>query len=138
MTNRPKAIGTAAETAVVAFLQSAGATSVERIALSGVLDRGDVHYRSARGRLTVVSVKGGKMAETASPELIRKWLHELDGQADRVDPSAPRFLVTKRAGVGAKRAELWRAHALNTPASGVWSADLDDMVALLDLFGTRL
>lgn len=42
MTNRSKARGTAAETAVVAYLQRRGWPHAERRALAGNLDRGDV------------------------------------------------------------------------------------------------
>ena len=42
MTNKPKAKGTAFESAVVACLQANGYPNAERRALSGVLDRGDV------------------------------------------------------------------------------------------------
>lgn len=42
MVNRPKARGTAAETAVVNCLQRAGWHATERRALSGALDKGDI------------------------------------------------------------------------------------------------
>lgn len=132
MTNKPKHIGTAAEVAVADYLTRAGMRDVRRIAQAGANDLGDVHYWTPRGRLVVVSVKGGKMAEKASQEQVRKWLGELERQADRVNPGSLRFLVTKRAGIGALRPELWRAHGLNFPVRGVWSCDLADMVAYLD------
>lgn len=128
MTNRPKAIGTSAEVAVAAFLERAGMTDVRRIAQAGINDLGDVHYRNPHGRLVAVSVKGGKMAETASPEQIAKWLGEAASQAERA--GAPRYyVVTKRAGVGTLRAELWRAHRVAIDG-GIWSADLATMAAL--------
>jgi Holliday junction resolvase-like predicted endonuclease len=40
--SRNRAKGTAAETAVVAYLRDQGATQVERRALAGALDRGDI------------------------------------------------------------------------------------------------
>lgn len=42
MVNRPKIKGTMAETAVVEYLRKCGATQVERRALSGTLDKGDI------------------------------------------------------------------------------------------------
>ncbi len=130
MTNKPKAIGTAAEVAVCDFLRRAG-YEPERIALAGVLDRGDVHYRR-NGRLIVVSVKGGKMAEQASPEQIAKWVREVHGQAERAGAAWPLdcYVVTKRAGVGGARAELWRAH-YGRGAGSVWSTDLAAMVGVV-------
>ncbi len=131
MTNKPKAIGTAAEVAVCEFLRRAG-YEPERIALAGVLDRGDVHYRRA-GRLIVVSVKGGKMAETASPEQIAKWVREVHGQAGRAgvpDVHCGAYVVTKRAGIGGPRAELWRAH-YGTAHGQIWSTDLATMAGAM-------
>ena len=42
MTNRPKAIGTAAETAVVRYLAAHGFPAAERRALHGATDLGDI------------------------------------------------------------------------------------------------
>ena len=42
MTNRPKAIGTAAETAVVRYLAAHGFPNAERRALHGATDLGDI------------------------------------------------------------------------------------------------
>jgi hypothetical protein len=127
MTNKPKALGTAAEVAVCDFLRRAG-YQPERIALAGHLDRGDVHYRGRAGNLIVVSVKGGKMAEQASPEQIAKWVREVQQQAERAGTSDLHgaYVVTKRAGFGVLRAELWRAH-YGTARGFVWSTDLATM-----------
>lgn len=125
MTNKPKAIGTAAEMAVVKYLETVqGVSAIYRPALQGKLDLGDVHY-VRNGLKFVVSVKGGKMAEQASPERVAEWLEEVQGQQRRAY-AASAFVVTKRAGVGAARAGLWRAHVAWNGA--VWSTDLAAMV----------
>lgn len=129
MTNRPKAIGTAAEMGVYKYLVARGKVDVYRPALQGINDLGDVHYKSDLG-LVVISVKGGKMAERATPELWLGWLGEAEVQAKRAGTSTF-YLVTKRVGVGDTRAHLWRAHYM-TRAGRVWSSDLETMV---DLYG---
>lgn len=130
MSNPSKAKGTDAEMGVVDYLESLDKRAY-RPALQGTNDLGDVHYRTAAGRLVVVQVKGGRAAETASPEQVAAWLAETDAQAQRAarnEEVVPiRFLVTKRAGVGRPRAGLWRAHCLSG-AARVWSTDLATMV----------
>lgn len=127
MSNPNKAKGTAAEVAVCDYLRRAG-YAPERIALARHLDRGDVHYHGRSGHLIVVSVKGGKMAEQASPEQVAKWVREVQDQAERAGADAihAAYVVTKRAGVGARRAEIWRAH-YGTARGAVWSTDLATM-----------
>jgi hypothetical protein len=127
MTNPSKAKGTAAEVAVCDYLRRAG-YAPERIALAGHLDRGDVHYRTRQGILVVVSVTGGKMAEQASPEQVAKWTLEAARQAERAE-AVLSFCVTKRAGIGPIRAELWRAH-YRTHRGSTWSTDLATMVEM--------
>jgi hypothetical protein len=105
MTNKPKAIGTAAETGVVRYCQPNGFPFAERLALHGALDEGDVQLCPG----VVLEVKGGKRAETASDALIASWLDETE--AERVNRRADvAALVTKRKGKGAPNAGQWWAY----------------------------
>ena len=103
--NRPKAIGTKAETAVTRAAQSRGFPHAERRALRGRHDVGDVLLCPG----VVVEVKGGDMARNASDALVGKWLVETE--RERVNAGAEHaFLVVQRAGVGAKNAHRWHAY----------------------------
>ena len=103
--SRSKNIGTAAESAVTRYAQDNGFPDAERVALAGMLDRGDV--RLCRG--VIVEVKSGEAAVTASDRLIGEWLDETE--AERVNAGASvGILVTKRRAVGHARAGQWWAH----------------------------
>lgn len=103
--NKPKAIGTAAETAVVRYCQGRGFPFAERIALHGALDEGDVALCPG----VVLEVKGGARAETASDAVIAAWLDETE--TERVNRGADvAALVTKRKGKGAPNAGQWWAY----------------------------
>lgn len=105
MTNRPKQIGTATETAVVRYARTVGFGGAERVALHGSADIGDLRFcPGAMGE-----VKGGHAAETASDAQISKWLDETE--RERVNAGAAiGILITKRKGVGAANAGQWWAH----------------------------
>lgn len=104
MTNKPKALGTAAESAVVAAMQRNGFPHAERRALRGILDAGDI--TGAPG--IAVSVKGGNMAKTASDTQIEDWLSELETQRGHAKADVA-VLVVQRKGVGYPNAERWWA-----------------------------
>ena len=105
MVNRPKNIGTAAETAVVRAARQRGFPMADRLTQTGAKDRGDIGLCPG----VILEVKGGKAAETASDALIGRWLVET--ARERVNAGARHaFLVTKRAGVGGPNAHLWWAH----------------------------
>lgn len=107
--NKPKAIGTAAETAVVRAARRLGFPHAERVVLHGNLDQGDVRLTPGLTAGVVVEVKGGNAARDASDLQILSWLDETE--AERVNARADvAFLVTQRRGVGPARAELWWAH----------------------------
>lgn len=109
MTNRPKNIGTAAETAVVRAARAHGFGLADRLTLTGALDRGDIGLCPG----VVVEVKGGQAAKTASDAQIDKWLAETE--RERVNAGADvAILVTARAGIGAPNAHRWWAH-MTTP-----------------------
>jgi hypothetical protein len=74
VTNRPKAIGTAAETAVCTYVRENGFGNAERRALRGGKDCGDL---TGLGPL-VVEIKGGEQARKASDNRIKEWLVETE------------------------------------------------------------
>ena len=104
MVNRPKSIGTAAETAVVRYLREHGFPHAERRALAGSYDLGDV--TGCPG--LVVEVKGGAKAKNASDGLVHAWLMETE--TERVNAHADiGLLVLQRAGIGPTNAGRWWA-----------------------------
>ena len=104
MVNRPKQVGTAAETAVVRTARRLGFPNADRLALTGALDRGDVGLCPG----VIIEVKGGAAAKNASDTLVDVWLAETE--RERVHAGAAHaFLVTARPGVGAPNAHRWWA-----------------------------
>jgi hypothetical protein len=114
MVNRPKAIGTAAETAVRNYLLSLGYSQLDahRNVLKGSADEGDVWLRHPAG-LIVFEVKAGKMAKTASYGQVKKWYEE--AAIERANAKGLyAVLVTQVAGVGYPRAGEWWAYISST------------------------
>lgn len=105
MVNKPKAIGTAAETAFVRWVQPRGFPGAERLALHGTLDEGDATLCPGVG----AEIKAGKAAESASDAQITTWLAEAE-QERRNRGADVMLLVTKRKGKGAASAGQWGAH----------------------------
>lgn len=105
MTNRPKNIGTAAETAVVRAATTRGFPYAERLALAGHLDQGDVRLAP----WVHLEVKGGRAAEQASDTQIEAWMVELERELANANAMAG-ALITKRAGIGPANAHRWWAH----------------------------
>jgi hypothetical protein len=104
MVNRPKNIGTAAETAVVRATRTRGFPNADRLALTGALDRGDVGLCPG----VIIEVKGGDAARNASDGMIDGWL--IETERERLNARADvAFLVTQRAGVGPANAHRWWA-----------------------------
>nr|QOL00360.1 hypothetical protein [uncultured organism] len=102
MTNKPKAIGTAGETAVVRYLRLNGFEGAERLALHGTQDEGDATLCPG----VMVEVKSGHAAETASDNQIIDWAVETE--IERVNRGADiGLLVLKRKGKGAANAGQW-------------------------------
>ncbi len=121
MTNRPKAIGTACETAVVRYLQANGFPHAERRALRGELDAGDV--TGCPG--IAIEIKGGEAAKSASDAQIEAWLVETE--TERINANAEiGLLVTQRKAFGPKNAgQWWATLRLDNVLSGddpIWSA----------------
>lgn len=126
MTNKPKAIGTRTETAVVRYLRPNGFGGADRAPLKGANDEADVWPCPG----VVIEVKGGKRAEQASDAVIAAWLAETETERrnNRADVAA---LVCKRAGKGAPNAGQWWAFlpgwqfvALAAPSVAVGSPEL--------------
>lgn len=105
MTNKPKAIGTFAETAVknvlLPFFPDA-----DRGAQTGNQDQGDIRHCGQ----FVFEVKGGKQCrEPVAPETLNKWMHEARTEALNFG-AAYGVLVLQRSGYGAPRAGFWWAY----------------------------
>jgi hypothetical protein len=129
MTNRPKNIGTAAETAVVRAARADGFPHAERVVLHGSTDMGDVRLTPGLTAGVIVEVKGGHAAEDASDWQVLTWLHETE--RERVNANADiALLVTKRKGHGPARAAGWWAHLrlaqLGTLTGGTVAWVIDD------------
>lgn len=104
MTNKPKQIGTAAETAVVRYLQASGFPHAERRALRGQLDAGDIAGTPG----VCWEVKGGAAAKDASDAQVADWLIETATETANSE-SDTGVLVLQRRGVGPKNAGRWWA-----------------------------
>lgn len=104
MVNRPKAIGTAAETAVVRAARRLGFPGADRLTLTGSQDRGDIGLCPG----VIVEVKGGDAARRASDGAIERWLAETERERANAGATVA-FLVVQRAGVGAPNAHRWHA-----------------------------
>ena len=105
MTNRPKQIGTAAETAIVRAARTRGFPGADRLTLTGHKDRGDIGLCPG----VIIEAKGGDQARRASDALIAKWLAETE--TERINAGAAiGFLVTQRPGIGLPNAHRWWAH----------------------------
>ena len=108
--SKSKAIGTRAESALVAFLIANGVPA-KRVALSGALDQGDVHaWPTNQGARVVIEVKSGKQTSNPTHRQLQEWLAEAHREADNVPDADVAVLVTKRAGSGHGNVGQWWAH----------------------------
>lgn len=152
MVNKPKQIGTAAETAVLRVIKPFYADA-KRVVLHGGHDQGDIHGGyDDRGRpLITFEVKGGKQAKgsnaSAEPATgnVSGWLAETELERQNADALFG-FLVCQRAGVGPANALRWWAWTtvgvLTQIATGDLGYDaqpvrleLGDLLSLLDSYG---
>ena len=92
MTNRPKAIGTAAETAVVRYLAAHGFPAAERRALHGATDLGDITGTPS----LCWEVKGGEAAKDASDKQVAAWLDETREEAGNAGATYGFLIVQRR------------------------------------------
>lgn len=104
MVNRPKNIGTAAETAVVNTCRRLGFPGAERRALHGATDLGDILLCPG----VVLEVKGGAAAKDASDLDIERWLDETETEWTNANAEVA-VLVVQRRGAGAPNAHRWWA-----------------------------
>lgn len=137
---RPRDIGTAAETAVVNYLRTAGFPHAERRALRGAADAGDVTGTPG----LCWQVKGGDAARNASDTDITRWLAQAERQR-ATGGAGYAILVVQREHVGPGRAGIWWAYLdiqdvarLTNDGIPQWTADsfpvrmhLDSACALL-------
>lgn len=105
MTNRPKQIGTAAETALVRYARAHGHPQARRLTLTGSHDQGDILL----GGGIILEVKAGHAAETASDTQINAWWGEAVRERDNNPDANLAVLVTKRKGVSGARCGAWSA-----------------------------
>jgi hypothetical protein len=98
MVNKPKAKGTAAESAVVSYLRTAGFPMCERLALQGGKDRGDVTGIPG----IVVEVKAENVYTLSS------WLQECRVEVENAKADFG-FVAAKPRGVGNTRTDQWYA-----------------------------
>jgi hypothetical protein len=136
MVNRPKNIGTTAETAVVRYLRANGFPQAERRALAGALDLGDIVGVPG----AVIEVKGGKAAEVASDSQVTAWMAETELERRNARAEVG-LLVRKRKAVGASNAGQWHAHldthtvAALTDPNSITYPDAPRLVLTLTLAG---
>lgn len=104
MVNRPKNIGTVAETAIVRAARTRGFPGADRLTQTGRYDRGDIGLCPG----IIIEAKGGAAAKTASDGLINAWLEETRTEMNNAGAEVA-FLVTARPGVGPANAHRWWA-----------------------------
>ncbi len=125
MTNKPKAIGTAAETAVVKYLQGRG-IACQRLALHGNKDIGDL--RLGNGHTAFAEVKAHKVVTDG---LLADWQKQTDTEQANGHWSIG-LLIVKRPGKGFPGAWMcWRKNRY-----GYWYMQwLDAAIDMLELEG---
>lgn len=135
MTNRPKDIGTAGETAVVKYLRDNGFPGAERRALAGTHDLGDLIGLGP----VVVEVKAGKAAENASSGQVEAWMVETETERKNARADIG-VLVLKRKGVGDTRTGLWWAYLPARTVVGLLDpgSSLDEALSTAPAFTVRL
>lgn len=104
MANRPKQIGTAAETAVLKIVKPYF-PDAHRLVLVGQQDRGDIRLN----RDWIVEVKGGKQTLQVGDKKLDGWTTELYNEIIHAGATSG-FLVLQRAGFGAQNAHRWWAY----------------------------
>lgn len=92
--NRPRDIGTAAETATKRYLQAHGFPEADRQPLRGGRDQGDLIV--CRAPKIIAEVKAGAVADNASDQLIRQWLDQTDTEAVHAGADLGVLVVRRR------------------------------------------
>jgi hypothetical protein len=130
MVNKPKAIGTFAETstlkAILPYFPDA-----KRITLHGRDDQGDIDTGDHADFL--IEVKGGKQCQQIGDGKLAGWMLETAIETRNLGKRFG-FLVTQRAGFGGPRALHWWAWVkvsdLATWTGGFYAPDVDTVVRL--------
>jgi hypothetical protein len=117
---RPRDIGTAAETAVVRYLRTAGHPHAERRALRGTADAGDVAGTPG----VCWSIKAGGYAQHPSDQQIETWIAELRTQMGHAGADHG-VLVLRRAGVGPASAGRWWAYVSTDTVAELAGGELE-------------
>lgn len=116
MVNKPKQIGTFAEThtlkAILPYFPSA-----KRIVQHGSEDQGDID--TGDDARFVIEVKGGKQCQQIGDGKLAGWMQETEDERQKIGKEWG-FLVTQRAGFGGPRARHWWAWA-NLSDLAVWA-----------------
>lgn len=120
MAQRPKDIGTAFTSSVIAYLRIEGFGTCELRNQAGSRDMGDIVGIPG----LVIECKGGHAAETAGDMQIVKWLAETEAERRNANADIG-VLVTKRPAVGKTRAGFH------------WAWFVLDALAALDGLGGR-
>lgn len=111
MTNKPKAIGTAAETAVLKQIRPYFPNAA-RNALAGAADLGDIGHCGP----FIFEVKGGKQTQQIGDGLLATWVGQALTEAENTRAAyglveeVYGILVTQRSGFGAPNARRWWVH----------------------------
>jgi hypothetical protein len=106
--NKPKAKGTAAETALLRWLRANGFPWAERLALAGAADCGDISLLP--GRAVVLEVKAHATAGRGIPQdgQLAEWMAQAAAERDNAGADlCP--LILRRSGQGAGDPGKWWA-----------------------------
>jgi hypothetical protein len=129
MTNKPKAKGTAFETAVVKYLRAQYPThDINRLALAGINDMGDIKDT------TIKVIYECKAYKNMTRSLLTKWLKELDKEINNAkklwDKNYRGYLVVKLHGLGIENSLVLNNQGLVVSTLDGISSE-DDIIKLL-------
>lgn len=135
MVNRPKQVGTSAETGLVRACRRLGFPGADRQPLRGDRDTGDAYLVPGLTAGIIASVKAGAMAKTASLFEVDMWWAQTCAMRDRAGAKIG-LLVLARKGYAPARAEGWRcifdaADVLDHPVSLALEAPVSVVLAEL-------
>lgn len=126
MVNRPKDIGTRAETAIVRHARPRGFPDARRVAQTGRADTGDAWL--CRG--VIVESKAGAVARAASPALVAHWAAETEAERENAGAEIG-LLVVQRLNRSVPGPGGWGAY-LPTWAVVALTSDRDHALDMLD------
>lgn len=133
MTNKPKAIGTRAETKVVRFLEEHG-IKAERRALHGNQDLGDILVPEWNN---ILEVKAGKQTDKYNRKLKEEWLKQTVDEACNAsskDNLFEGFLVIAVHGRSTKDYEVWSEDGHRFWYLDQWCESLRNMGEILKIY----